>query len=1328
LSKQKLLLSAAAMALLSGHAYATSCTSGTSPCTITSDSAVTTPIITGVLNNYSTVTFDDDYIHGVGSVSIASGGTLKINDKGTVAINVNSASYVYNGGTILNKGVSSAYGVQVEFLDGTDTYAGFDSGVYTGTATTTTAATGYTAAGMTFNRIYNYQVGSCTSACTFTNLGDDGIAGTSDDDVVAVYDLSSTGYAYTAADGTTRHAALYLDSGSVINLTGDGSAKYGLWVDASSAEDALGILVGDIYVAKGAAINMKGTTTTAIVDGTGALVVGNVTIAGSITADPDTATSTSASSIYGLYFVGGIDGDVAITDSATLTITGNGSQGMVFSGSGITGSLTIDGTVVVRGIDPADAANPGTKTYGEAGVGLSVGGSVGGGIMLGSSSTLTVTGTAEAMLISPSITRGSSTYATKVSQVIGVYDVSELSNFDHAGFGLYNRGTISIIPVNEDSSTAAALEISGGGSRYPSIIEGGIYNSGTISAKAFTSDITSSVSASAILIDGYVNIGGSYDYSSTTDNTDKYVYTADVATYTSSYADDSVTSQRRYSYNSSGYSYTGGGASLKTGGTLDQASFVNTGTISAAVYGLSEDTYSYSDGGGGGSAVAISISSYAHLASLINTGTISASVTVAADNIDTVTAASAYAIYDHSGSLTYIHNYGGTISATATDLDSETDVGVAIYSGGNSKTDAGSGMTIVNESTSSASAKIYGNVGFGDGDNQQIYLLGNSSYYAYLYGDISYGGSTYAGEANGDLLYIGSYSVAKGIVTAANGVAVQIENYGSLTLENDTESLNASNLFVAENGYLSIAVSKDMEDTGAINVLNRAVIDLNSSGSNLDVSYNSFIPQGTDSYLLIRAVRGSLVDSTNTSLVTLTDTGVSGGVLTAYNNAVNDAKPWLFDTLSLVVETTSDNAYDELILNVTPKTAEALHLTGYAADAKFFAAVNNSLSADTNLGSAMINYITDDSAAQKAYEAFAPNATGAIRAIAVSLTDQATGVIGDRQRTLRRNDREQGRMTLWMQGFVQNMKLPSQGMITAEADYADSSGNVVTTGTETRYAKPGFKDKGFGFALGADWGSPRFGWYGAALTFYNGDVQEIGRDSHQNQIWVLADLYSSWRGKGLFFDTKIGAGIGSIHGKRYLTLTNTDGDTYDREADSHHLSTMLSGGVTGGAVFEWGGLTATPQVSIDGLVLREEGYTESNPDNSSAGYRGFDLKVKPYYARSLRGFAGTSLRYDFELLGATWQPEVRGGYRYDLYKDAIKIKAAMRDISADVAGNQNSDLFELEGPSTPQGALVAGGSFGTTGDGWSLNFSYEMLRGTHEYREQVGTFNLLFRM
>lgn len=1197
--------------------------------------------------------FDTDYYTtGVGNIIITSSGSVARNKSDWSAITVNSDNYVYSNGLIQDNGKSDAYGIEIDMTD------------------------------------------------------------------VASWNMASGGSFTNAAGSTISGSAIYLDSSSVIKLGSDsGTTKYGIWLNgaASSCLDDSGVsscvVTGDITMVDGSQIFVRGTTGRGIYAEYGTELDGNVTIAGTIELHQLTATSTSSSGNYGMYMLGKIDGDVTVSSTGEVLSEGASSYGMFLSGSGITGALTIDGKVIAEGISSSSSdfsqteADNGDTIYPEGAVALAVGSSIDGGIKI--TGTVQTLGTAEAIMISPSLSYGSASYDTVSSLIIGYYDTTT--------YGFYNSGTISVAPINANKSATAAIYLVGGGSQYPGVINGGIYNSGTISATVRNStDSPTTVSATALLTSGYFYVGGyAYTVENTTTGTVKTVYTADTVSSCSTY--------------SSGYCYDDGTGTISDASA--RGSLVNTGTISAVA--SSGNSGSVKIGTGAASVRAIFIASDSHLTSIVNSGTILASATVRSDYTDDVTSLSATAITDYSGTLTYIYNTG-LIEALVTSLDNDAQSNIAIYLSGDATSESGDGVTIISKSTSSSSAYIVGDIYFGDGDNQQIYVEGNSSHYSYLYGDISFGASTLPGASNGDLLSVGAYSVVSGIVTATNDVAVAIYNKGTLNLQNDTTSLNASTLTVYSGGTLNIGASRDMDDTGSIDVSDYAVIN---SGATLGVTYNSYAPSGNGTYLLIRTEAGKLYSSYDTS--TATGTALTTADLTSYNTTIANDLPFLFNSASLSVTSDtktsssgSTKAYDEVVLTVDVKDTSELGLTGYAK--QMFSYINTALDVDPDLGAAMVNDIGDGcgtitdgactgsitlaeaySQAQKAFNAFAPNMTGASRQVAISLTDQATGVVGARQRALRDAAKDgSGDLTLWGQFFGSNIKADGQGEV----------------GADGSYAKNGYKEKGYGFALGVDEGSPRFGWYGGAITVYNSSVREVGRDSHDNELWVLLSGYSTWRGKHLFFDSKIDAGYGRIRGKRFISLSDTDGNTYDRESDSKHAAELLSGGFTTGAVFDYAGFTITPQFSLDGMVMRMEGYRETNPDSTVADEQGFLLHVYPGYYRSLRGYVGTSLRYDFNLFGLTWQPEAHGGYRYDFMHDQVKSDVSFKDIDTELTGDQAGERFTLTGLDPARSNLVGGASFGFKTDGWSLNASFDLVHGNNGMTQKIGTLNFMVRL
>src|SRR6202042_2259578 len=106
-----------------------------------------------------------------------------------------------------------------------------------------------------------------------------------------------------------------------------------------------------------------------------------------------------------------------------------------------------------------------------------------------------------------------------------------------------------------------------------------------------------------------------------------------------------------------------------------------------------------------------------------------------------------------------------------------------------------------------------------------------------------------------------------------------------------------------------------------------------------------------------------------------------------------------------------------------------------------------------------------------------------------------------------------------------------------------------------------------------DAGNPSDGRYGGAFTFYSGDTNEkTPRDTKTTSEWYMFTGYTDWRGKGLFVDSQLNAGYGSIEGKRFFDLGGVD-----RTADGKRGAALLSGGVTAGVALNAGGTVVMPQ-------------------------------------------------------------------------------------------------------------------------------------------------------
>ncbi len=1217
MSKRSLMLSTAAVALLSGMALADT----------TIDTSQTAPYTTGAKAASDTGTED------AGNVTITSAGSIAVSTS-QAALTVNSSSWVLLQSSITNKDNDNASAIRVD---------------------------------MSTNPVLTGASFQNSSGSTITGTG------------------------------------VYLDSGGSVSVTGSNAGKIGIFFDSASCTSSGSCTYKGGFTANaGSSISVTGDKGVAMQIGSSGnsfgTLQGDVTLSGTVAANAS-STDQTATGMYGFLSYGTIDGNVILNSGSTVAANGQGAIGMSIQGFGITKSLTIGGSLSAgvlqqTNYNPTQSIN--TTTNAEAGSALQIAAPVLQGVeILGATSngasavtgTITSQGTSPAVWISPAL---NTTVASPTSNLtIGVYTADTAD----PGFSFYNRGSITASFTNYNKS-AIAMEVDSSSPTLQTTLTGGLYDSGSMSATAAssgTSGSSTSVTATGLSIGDYVVFGagaGKNAGSGTTNSGDQAAIVV------------------------SGLGSASGG-----------------GSISAAVSGTR-----------GGTARAIVISSFATVPSLINSGTISASsVTTDATLSGSPTSANpvtAVAIQDLSGTLTSITN-SGTISAVAgyqaqqngavSVLDNNQQVAVAIQLGGSASSASAAGTIIRNYSSAVRAATIQGDINYGTGVNQILDLIGNGpTLYSTVTGNVTYGMIS-SGSTSGDKLHIGNYSMLTGIVTTQEtvkgaGVQVDIDTHGTLNLLNAKDALNATTVTVNTGGTLNLGVSRSLTNTGVV----AAQTVKFANDATLGVTYQSYVPQATNQFVLMTANSGEL--------------GINQTVIDQFNTAINtggfSTKPYLLKTATMCSTQLDQSCrpaglsttQDALVINVAMKSAAELGLTPGSiatvpittANGKattLFEQANLALGIDDDLGAAFMNGITNASQAAKAYNNMAPNVTGGTRAIAISITDSATGPVAARQRSLRMYGKTDGDMTVWGQEFVQMIKDPGTGAIDPNTGFKTS---------------PGFKDHGFGFSLGIDSGSPKYGWYGGALTFYAGDVNELSRTAHENEQWYMLSLYSTWRGKGLFLDTKLDAAYGNIDGKRdiLLPIPNANGSAvsyYTREADNKHAGALISGSVVTGVSYGYGAVTLMPQINLDGLLMREEGYTEKNPGTTTIG-DGFDLAVQQSYAKSLRTFIGLNARYDLQLWDFFLQPEGRVGYRYDLLNDPAKIKAAFAYSNVNNNSVGPGDTFTLTGPEPSQGSFVVGGSIATSTDSWTVGLNFDFVKGSNGAFQQIGTLHVLGRI
>lgn len=1274
MKKRALMLSAAAAALVSGHSNAaTLCDAGTSSATNCNVlTQITTPVYTGTVPA-SGVT---NPLSSGGSLTIAtnatSGGSngsvvLSVNPPTAPAITLNSGSSttpttVNNQNLISYQGINNAVGVLLE-----------EASVPTSTTATGTAE----------NFTGEFINSSGTINLLGTGTGKNGI-------LIAGGAFPGSGALTAAGTGAYANTGLGVFTGATNIAPASGTTAIDL--EQGSILEVQGTNSFGINLIGPAITTTQGVNTTNVPSG-GASLIGDIDVAGSIQMTPTTAGSTTALQQNIGIFIGGflpstanptnpafagtsaagctcaMAGNINIFQGGTVSSIGEGAEGIVVQG-GIKGSIINAGLIETAGIStaPSTALNASDP---EAGTALAIANNVTGGIFnsgptVGNANasvgTIEMIGSTAAVVISPSANNEGS-LQVPLPVTIGGFT-------DSAGntYSLLNRGMITSASENANiPNTAIFMQ---GTPTAPVTLTDGLFNSGKIQATGTTNvNETAQTAIAAIHISNFVTLG--------------------------------------------------------VGQSTAGPTFAIFNTNETSEGGLIEATVS---GQQTGKAVAIQIDGSqsggtpATVPSLFNSGDIEASATTTDLTISNL---SAIAIEDGSGSLSNVVN-NGTIRAVATILNNNTQSAIAIDLSNNTA----SSVTVTNQAATT-SANIVGDIAFGT----HAATLNDSGISSSLVANIT-GNITFNNEdlAHNDQLNIGTNATVTGEVQEAHSgsVDIKIANTGQLNLltslptnVNSTvpgkvlpnKPLSAGILEVDTGGNLNISLSQGnnvnaFPSGNNVTVINAQNVTLGGDGvtPTLSLSFGSFVGNpsagnGPSQFVLVSTPSGGSFSISQQEMTLLENTFDSANNPGGGGNTPGGI-PFLFTsnicTFNVTIVAagqacTGTEPYSasnqELVLTLTPKTASQLGLTGFAK--QMFGFANQALVNDNTLGAAMVTDITNPQQAQAAYASFAPDVSGATRATAISLTDSASDVVAARQRELRMYSGQEGETTLWGQQFVQRL---SQG-----------NNNGLT----------GYNDSGFGFVVGADEGDPIDGRYGLALTFFSGGMsqKEPTRAKTSSEYYLLTG-YTDWRGKGLFVDTQLTAGYANLKGHRYISLTDTSTDTtVSREADGNRPSEMLAGSVTAGGVLTAGGTVLMPQIDVDGLTSREEAYTESG------GGQGFNLRVQPYYAESLRAFLGTDIRQDINFGDFFLQPDLRVGYRYDFLKGAQKLKVNFDSVGA--ANGQSLTQFSVEGPDPGHGNLVLGAGVATTTGSWSIGLSYDYLKSDHGPSQQSGVLTLV---
>ena len=1118
--------------------------------------------------------------------------------------------------------------------------------------------------------------------------------------------FSSTGTIDLAGNGNGKRGVFITGNGTYygpITLTGLTGATTGLTTQSSSiliqgdssvafwlqqnTKVTSNILLGGSGIIQNASQNsQQSNSVVALLDGT---LNGNFINNGSI--------SAAGPGIIGIQVNGGIN-TCASDTGAPAGFTCPTASGGSFINSGVI-SLTGTGTPSARGGNP------------ESGSAVVIASSIAGGFLnagpgtgsnlpvaLIASNGLVTTGVVQpTMLIDPSRSVTALSPTPRGPAILGPVT----ADIDPGAAGLYsfiNRGAIQAQPLDAQLS-AAALIIQGSSTTYftclsatagscaaganginanPQLNTGGLLSTGDISATALT-NITSrtagTISAAAIYIGAF----------STVPRLDIQQQTV-------------------------------GGTTLTQGTVKALVSGIGQGTANAITIAQNA-TVPFINVGRGASVIA-----------QVETNTIT-------PNADVATTSSPFAlisqaIIDQSGTLKLINN-AGSITAVNTELTPSAGTSVVSIQRAIDLTASTFGGTTINNS-----GVLLGDVLFSSAGNFNILNVGNTgalgtanattvvntpSNYAIVGASLisrpTTGVPTAAptlldfGSGTGHQLNIGGFGYLNADIRSGVGALdVRVQNNGLLFVANTTTSLQARNFIVETNGVLGLSIAQ-----ANLNSLTPVVQADNAqlTGANLALQFGTFISSGFTA--------ASVANPSVQSVTLIRAPVIVDNSLADQNAKLGQNTPFLFETPAesgvAPLEIVRSGGQDNLLLRLKPRSVNAVNADGspglnLSGDAKNqFPFIAAALATDNDLGAAVatsmtvyntpgvassgINVAASQQQAQQVFGQFSPDVSGGTRDIAILITDQATGPVAARQRLLRQYGKVPGEMTLWGEEFT--------GQIT-------NKGQVGGAGTVSS-----FKDHGFGFALGVDGGGPRNGWYGGAFTFYTGDVQQqLPRTSKTNTQWFMLTGYTHWQGRKVFFDTQLSAAYGQFNTERPLSL---GGGT--RTAASKHAGAMGALGAKGGLMLKYFGIDMDPYLALDGMTMREEGYTESG------GGTGMNLQVDSFFATSLRTAVGLDMKKVLPIWGFELTPGGRIGYRYELLQQPIKVKAGFESTGGlATAGN----VLTFVGPDPDKGSTLLGVSLGAGTDTWHVGVNYDWVRGNNGSTTQVGTISVLGRI
>lgn len=564
-------------------------------------------------------------------------------------------------------------------------------------------------------------------------------------------------------------------------------------------------------------------------------------------------------------------------------------------------------------------------------------------------------------------------------------------------------------------------------------------------------------------------------------------------------------------------------------------------------------------------------------------------------------------------------NNSGTLSASAT----TTNTGISSLSAYAILDSSGKLTTINNSGTITATATTL-DTGFQNAVAADLSVTTSAITFnntGIVTGDIRFGSST-ANQLNIE----GAGAIVTGKIGAAGlgrvNIAVSGNGTGGTLATNGT--IRAGTLTVGSGGTLDIGVG-----TGTTAITATGAVSF-AATAHLDVRPVALLP--TDATI-------TLIHS-DTSL-TFADYAAS---------TTNIEVPFLFNG-NLSVDAKN------LKLSLQRKTATELGLAGN--NAILYEPAMQAAATDAELGAAL-STLASSNEVKDVLDQLAPVANNASRAMFDAVTDNATGPVGNRQRSLMFAPASETGKGVWVESLYSMVK--------------DTGGL-------------GYSGNGIGGTIGFEYATEH-GHAGIAMTYFRGTASENStRNAETAAQWFMVSPYVGVRVDNMFVDGQLNIGAGSVRNGRTVET-----GTVTRMASGKTKEAFVTGGVTGGYIFNFGSFQISPEVSLTGMYLGDSNYRETG-----AG-PGVDLSIEARSMTAMTAFIGVAGQGTYDSFGGRLTPHFLGGWSHDVVQNTPDINAYFTSVP--------SSDFAVTGPTLDRSRFVGAANLDFVWNRWQVGLGY----------------------